>query len=282
VKISLISSICGLLWKKQYADTTNGRKELGCTGGPYEVAKTWGVFDDVYCAGNEQVFTFLQDVLIEVMELFPGEYIHIGGDECPKARWEECEKCQQRIAGEGLKDEKELQAYFVKRMEKFLNQHGRRLIGWDEILEGGLPPNATVMSWRGEKGGIEAAETGHHAVMSPTSHCYFDYYQGKPENEPLAIGGFTPLEKVYSYNPVPEHLPEESKKHIIGCQANLWTEYIPTEEHAEYMVLPRLLALSEVAWLQAEEKDESGFLKRVEKQLRLLDKLGFNYRGLDR
>ena len=184
--------------------------ELGCTGGPYEVAKKWGVFNEVYCAGNEKTFEFLENVLLEVIDMFPGEYIHIGGDECPKHRWEECEKCQTRIKEEGLADEHELQSYFIKRIESFLAQHDRKIIGWDEILEGGLAPEATVMSWRGTKGGIEAANEHHNVIMTPTSHCYLDYYQGDRETEPLAIGGFLPLDTVYSYEPI----PEEPSQHL--------------------------------------------------------------------
>ncbi len=180
--------------------------ELSCTGGPFEVNTKWGVMDDVFCAGKEETFTFLQDVLTEVIDLFPGTYIHVGGDECPKARWEKCPLCQKRIKDEGLKDEHELQSYFIQRIEKFLSSKGRKLIGWDEILEGGLAPEATVMSWRGTKGGIAAAKQKHDVIMTPSSHVYLDYYQCEPAGQPLAIGGYLPLEKVYSFNPMPEEL----------------------------------------------------------------------------
>ncbi len=207
--------------------------EYGCTGGPYEVAKTWGVFEDVYCAGKDSTFIFLENVLSEVMELFPGKYIHVGGDECPKTRWKDCPDCQRRIKEEGLKNEEELQSYFIRRIEKFLLKNNRKLIGWDEILEGGLAPEATVMSWRGEKGGIKAAQKSHDVVMCPNDICYFDHYQGDPESEPLAIGGLTTLKDVYQYQPVPEGLEESRKHHILGAQGNLWTEYITTAEKLE-------------------------------------------------
>ncbi|RCW31591.1 family 20 glycosylhydrolase [Marinilabilia salmonicolor] len=251
--------------------------ELGCTGGPYEVIKRWGVFPDIYCAGEEKTFEFLENVLLEVMDIFPSEYIHIGGDEAPKDRWEECPKCQARIRREGLKNEHELQSYFITRMEKFLNKHGRQIIGWDEILEGGLAPGATVMSWRGEAGGIEAAKMGHDVIMTPNSHLYLDYYQTDPENEPLGIGGYLPLEKVYSYHPVPEALTDEEAKHILGAQGNLWTEYVKTADHVEYMVYPRAVALSEVVWTPKEQRDYSNFLSRLEKHYKRLDILDVNY-----
>lgn len=221
--------------------------ELSCSGGPFKVATEWGVMNDVFCAGSDETFTFLENVLTEVIDLFPGEFIHIGGDEVPKIRWQNCVRCQARIKAEGLKDENELQSYFIKRIETFLNSRGKRLIGWDEILEGGLAPRATVMSWRGTLGGITAARAGHDVIMSPTSHCYFDYYQGQVD-EPRAIGGFLPLEKVYFFEPVPPELKPEEAIHILGAQGNLWTEYIKTPQHAEYMLFPRLLALAEVVW----------------------------------
>jgi hexosaminidase len=253
--------------------------ELSCTGGPHEVMTRWGVFEDVYCAGNDKVFEFMEDVLTEVIELFPGEYIHIGGDECPKARWEKCPKCQARIKKEGLKDEHELQSYFVKRIEKFLNSKGRRLIGWDEILEGGLAPNASVMSWRGTEGGIAAARSGHDVVMSPTTHCYFDYYQSKNrKQEPEAIGGFLPLDIVYSFEPVPAELAPEQRKHVIGAQGNVWTEYIHTPSDVEYMALPRMCALAEVVWTPAELKDWDDFRDRLDRFAERLDAMGVNYR----
>jgi len=248
---------------------------LGCTGGPYDVATRWGVFNDIYCT-NDSTFVFLENVLLEVMDLFPSKYIHIGGDEAPKAEWKKCKTCQATMNREGLKDEHELQSYFIQRMEKFLNSNGRSIIGWDEILEGGLAPNATVMSWRGTDGGIAAAQQGHDAIMTPGSHCYFDHYQSEnKENEPLAIGGFTSLEKVYSYEPIPELLNSEEAKHILGAQGNVWTEYMETPEHVEYMILPRMAALSEVNW--ANEKDWEMFKKRIAKHFLIYDKLGYNY-----
>jgi len=255
--------------------------ELGCTGGPYEVAKTWGVFDDVFCAGNDKTFEFLQDILAEVIELFPGKYIHVGGDECPKAAWEKCPKCQQRIKKEGLKDEFELQSYFIRRIEQFLIANNKKLIGWDEILEGGLAPEATVMSWRGTEGGIHAAKMGHDVVMSPNNECYFDHYQAEPDNEPLAIGGFTDLNEVYHYEPVPAELSEQESHYILGAQANLWTEYITTPEHAEYMALPRMCALSEVVWCNKEEKDFDDFKNRLKVHVLRLESKKYNYRPLD-
>ena len=258
--------------------------EYGCTGGPYEVATSWGVFDDVLCAGNEEVYTFLEDVLTEVMELFPSEYIHIGGDEVPKVRWEECPKCQAKIKELGLKDDDKhkkehyLQSYLTARIEKFLNNNGRRLIGWDEILEGELAPNATVMSWRGMAGGIEAAKMGHDVIMTPNTHVYFDYYQtADTKDEPIAIGGYLPVERVYSLDPAPDYFTEEQKAHILGAQANLWTEYIPTPEQAEYMLLPRMAALSEVAWTQPEKKDYNNFLTRLPQLTDMYEREGYNY-----
>ena len=258
--------------------------ELGCTGGPYEVASTWGVFDDVLCAGNDSTFTFLENVLTEVMELFPSKYIHIGGDESPKVRWEKCPKCQARIKELGLKGDKEhsaehfLQSYVTARIEKFLNGHGRSIIGWDEILEGELAPNATVMSWRGMEGGIKAAQMGHDVIMTPTTYCYFDYYQTTDtENEPLAIGGYVPLELVYSFEPAPDVLTADQKNHIIGAQANLWTEYIPEASHVEYMTLPRLAAMCEVQWTQPTKKNYEDFLTRLHRLLSLYDKLDYKY-----
>jgi hexosaminidase len=251
--------------------------ELACTDGPFEVATRWGVFEDIYCPG-ERTFLFLEAVLEEVMELFPGEYIHIGGDEAPKRSWEESPLAQAVIRREGLADEQELQSYFIGRIEAFLNSRGRRLIGWDEILEGGLAPNATVMSWRGIAGGIEAAREGHDVIMTPTSHLYFDFYQGDPSQEPLAIGGYTPLERVYAFEPVPEELTTEEARHILGAQANVWTEYMKTTDYVEYMVYPRLLALAEVVWSPSEARDWAGFLARLSPRLARLDAAGVNYR----
>ncbi|WP_343701607.1 family 20 glycosylhydrolase [Chitinophaga sp.] len=250
---------------------------LGCTGGPYEVGTRWGVYDDVYCAGNDTVFTFLQDVLDEVMMLFPSRYIHIGGDESPKVRWEKCPKCQQRMKQLGLKDEHALQSYFIQRIEKYLNSKDRQIIGWDEILEGGLAPNATVMSWRGTEGGIAAAKQHHEVIMTPGSHVYFDHYQSQGKNEPLAIGGFTPVSKVYAYEPVPQELSKEESRYIKGAQANVWTEYIKNSEHVEYMVYPRAIALAEVLWSPAEKKNYDNFIDRLKTHLPRLEMKGVNY-----
>ncbi|HMG15573.1 MAG TPA: family 20 glycosylhydrolase [Saprospiraceae bacterium] len=236
--------------------------ELSCNGGTFTPATIWGVFDDVFCP-KDATFTFLEDVLSEVMGLFPGNYIHVGGDECPKERWKTCARCQVLMKQEGLKSEEELQSYFIHRIEKFINSKGRKLIGWDEILEGGLAPNATVMSWRGTSGGIEAAKQNHDVVMTPGSHCYFDHYQSLSLNEPVAIGGFTPVMKVYSYEPVPEELNEEQAKHILGAQGNVWTEYIGTPDHVEYMALPRMCALAEVDWSAKGTRNEADFKKRL-------------------
>lgn len=250
---------------------------LGCTGGPYEVVKEWGVFEDVYCAGNEKTFRFMEDVLEEVIALFPSEFIHLGGDECPKDAWKKCPKCQRRIKTEKLKDENELQSYFVHRMEKYLNSKGRKLIGWDEILEGGISQTATIMSWRGTRGGIEAAKRGNQVIMAPNTYVYLDYYQSLDrDKEPFAIGGYVPVEKVYSLEPALGLKPEESKM-IIGVQANTWTEYIKDFGHVEYMVLPRLAALSEVAWTPATEKDYADFINRVVTLSERYEALGYNY-----
>ena len=256
--------------------------QLSCTGGPHEAETIWGVHKEVYCAGNEETFDFLENVLEEVSQLFPGPYIHIGGDECPKTRWAECEKCQKRIADEGLKDEHELQSYFIKRIEKILEKFGKILVGWDEILEGGLAPNAVVHSWRGMDGGIEAANAGHEVIMSPTTHVYFDYYQSEDrENEPLAIGGYLPLSKVYEFEPVPDKIDRDKRHLILGGQANLWTEYIPTAKQAEYMLLPRVCALAEAVWSPKNKKDYAGFIDRLGDHLKRLDRKNLNYRKLD-
>ncbi|GAK52291.1 beta-hexosaminidase [Candidatus Moduliflexus flocculans] len=257
--------------------------ELSCSGGPFEVATTWGIFQDVYCAGNERVFTLLEDVFSEVFDIFPSQYIHIGGDECPKERWKTCHQCQARIQAEGLRNEEELQSYFIKRIEKFLHANNRRLIGWDEILEGGLAPDATVMSWRGEQGGIEAARQGHDVIMTPQSHCYFDHYQSSDfANEPKAFSlqPPLPLEDVYAYEPIPAELMPEEAAHVLGAQANLWTEYIPTTQQAEYMLLPRLCALSEVVWSPKELRDEANFFSRLPAHFDYFDAMGINYRRL--
>lgn len=258
--------------------------ELGCTGGPYEVWKMWGVSEDVLCAGNDKTLTFIEDVLNEIIDIFPSEYIHVGGDECPKVRWEKCPKCQARIKELGLKADKDhtaeqrLQSYIINYAEQFLNGKGRQIIGWEEILEGGLAPNATVMSWRGIEGGIEAVKHKHDAIMTPSSFLYFDYYQTMDtDNEPPAIGGYVPLEKVYSYEPVPQILTPEEAKHIVGIQANLWTEYIPTYSQVEYMELPRMAALSEVQWTMPEKKEYADFLKRLPGLIAVYDINQYNY-----
>lgn len=258
--------------------------ELGCTGGPYKVAETWGIFDDVLCPGNEKTFEFVENVLSELMELFPSKYIHIGGDECLKNKWKVCTKCQERIKTEGLdKDslhspENKLQSYFITRVEKLVNSKGRHIIGWDEILEGGLAPNAIVMSWRGVQGGIEAAKSGHKVIMTPNSHLYFDYYQSSDRTtEPLAIGGFLPVEKVYNYEPIPAELNETEAKYVMGAQGNLWTEYIADEKLAEYMLLPRLAALSEVQWTKAEQKNYADFLVRLTSLTEIYKKRNYNF-----
>lgn len=252
--------------------------EYSCTGENLGVAPggVWPI-TQIYCAGNDSTFIFLENILTEVMDLFPSTFIHVGGDEADKTEWEKCPKCQQRIAEEGLADEHELQSYFISRIERFLNNHGRRLIGWDEILEGGLAPEATVMSWRGEAGGIEAAKMDHNVVMSPGSHCYFDHYQGDPSLEPLAFGGYTTLKKVYSYEPVPEELTTEEADYVLGAQANVWTEYMPDGNHVEYMIFPRLSALSEVVWSPKENRDWADFSKRMETQYERYEKIGANY-----
>jgi hexosaminidase len=243
--------------------------ELSCTGNKIAVANNWGVFKDIYCAGNEQTFTFLETVLTEVMDLFPSEYIHIGGDEAPKTRWDACVKCQKRMSDEHLKNTQELQSYFIRRIEKFLNAHGRKLIGWDEILEGGLSPNATVQSWRGQNGGIEAANHNQFAIMSPTSHCYFDY----------GIAS-TDLQKVYKFDPIPENLPKDKQKFILGGECNLWSEYIPTEDNLDSKVFPRLLAMTEVLWSYPQNRNFDEFYNRIQNQYPFLDALHVNY-GLE-
>ncbi|MBC8216535.1 MAG: family 20 glycosylhydrolase [Candidatus Marinimicrobia bacterium] len=251
---------------------------LACNDKGFEVKKMWGISENIYCAGNDSVFTFLEGVLTEVMNLFPSKYIHIGGDEAPKKNWKLCPKCQNRIKQENLKDEHELQSYFIKRIEKFVNSHGRNIIGWDEILEGGLAPNAAVMSWRGTKGGIEAAKQKHPVVMSPTTYCYFDYYQHEPDQEPLAIGGLLPVEKVYEYDPIPNELTLEEAKYILGVQGNVWTEYMPTGDHVEYMLFPRMSALSEVAWTFKAHRNFDDFHHRLSDFYYRLDALGVHYR----
>ena len=251
--------------------------ELSCTGGPFEVHTRWGVNPEVFCAGKEETYKFLEDVLTEVIDLFPGKYIHVGGDECPKARWEKCPLCQKKIKELDLKDENGLQSYFIQRMEKFLISKDRRLIGWDEILEGGLAPEATVMSWRGTAGGVEAAKQKHDVIMTPNKFVYLDYYQCEPEGEPLGIGGYLPLERVYSYNPMPEELTPEEQKYILGVQGNVWTEYIPTAEHMEYMAFPRAFAIAEIGWTPERLRDFNEFLSRLGVLRKRYDAIGINY-----
>lgn len=251
--------------------------ELGCTGGPYATATTWGVFGDVFCAGNEQTFAFLDDVISEVSALFPGPYIHVGGDECPKDSWKACPKCQKRMKDNQLANEHELQSYFIGRAEKMVEKHGKKIIGWDEILEGGLAPNATVMSWRGIEGGIAAARQHHNVVMTPTSDVYFDYYQSDPATEPLAIGGYLPLEKVYNFEPIPDSLNVEEAKYILGTQGNIWAEYLPEPKDVEYMVYPRASALAEVAWTAKDKKNWPDFVQRLKTHFARLDALSVNY-----
>jgi hexosaminidase len=250
---------------------------LSCTGKKQEVAKTWGVFDDVYCT-KDSTFKFLEEVLTEVIALFPGNYIHIGGDECPKTRWKTCEDCQALMKKEGLKNENELQSYFIKRIERFVNGKGKQIIGWDEILEGGLAPNAAVMSWRGIEGGIAAAKEKHYVVMSPGKPCYFDHYQTMDKtHEPLAIGGYNPLDSVYAYDPAPKKLTKEEAKFILGAQGNVWTEYILDEKHLEYMAVPRMIALAEAVWSKPERKNYADFLNRLNKNKIILDNWQVNY-----
>ena len=262
-----------------------GYPELGCTGGPYEVWTRWGISEQVLCPGKEAMFSFLEDVFTELMDIFPSEYIHIGGDECPKTEWEKCPACQARIKQLGIKAdghhsaEQFLQSYVTARVQKFLNDHGRRIIGWDEVLEGELAEGATVMSWRGTEGGIKASAMGFDVIMTPNTYCYFDYYQSEDQDkEPFGIGGFLPWDKVYSYEPL-EGLNDSQQKHILGVQANLWTEYVATPEHLEYMLLPRMNALSEVQWCVPENKNIERFKAAMEAEsFKIFDILGYNYR----
>ncbi len=249
-----------------------------CTGGPFETNTAWCICEDIYCAGNDSTFIFLQNILSEVCDLFPGKYIHIGGDECPKERWKKCTKCQKRIKDEKLKDENELQSYFIKRIEKYVNSKGKQIIGWDEILEGGLAPNAAVMSWRGIDGGIAAAKQKHFVVMSPGKPCYFDHYQVKDRTkDPLAIGGFNPLENVYAYEPTPKELTPDEQKFILGAQGNVWTEFIGDFKYVEYMSVPRMCALAEVVWTPSEKKNYNDFISRLKVHTKILDRMGVNY-----
>lgn len=261
--------------------------ELGCTGGPYKVWEQWGISDDVLCAGNPKTYEFITDVLNEIMDLFPSNYVHIGGDECPRVRWEACPKCKAIIKAEKLSKvpgvktpEDALQGYFMKYAEKIIEGRGRKVIGWDEILEGGQCDNATVMSWRGSQGGIVAARKGCDVIMSPNTYCYFDYYQtGNPEKtgEPLAIGGYISVKKVYDFDPMPDSLTVEQQKHILGAQANIWTEYIPTGAQVIHMMIPRADALSEGQWCDPAQKNYDAFIVRLNRMRKLYDVLGYNY-----
>ena len=259
---------------------------LGCTGGPYEVWKRWGVSDDVLCAGNEATMLFVEDVLNEVMDIFPSPYIHIGGDECPKVRWEKCPKCQKKIKELGIKADERfsaedyLQSYVMNRMAKVVEARGRRVIGWDEILEGNVSETAIIMSWRGIEGGIEAARKGHDVIMTPTSHLYFDYYQSEdPATEPSCVGGYLPVSRVYEFRPLPKELTEEQQKHIIGVQANIWTEYITSFHHVQYMAMPRMDALAEIQWNNPapESRDFDAFVERCRRMAQLYDLYHYNY-----
>ncbi|PWK27599.1 hexosaminidase [Arcicella aurantiaca] len=250
---------------------------LGCVGATYKSATFWGVFEDVFCAGNDSTFTFLQGVLDEVVQLFPSKYIHIGGDECPKTRWKVCPKCQKRMKDEHLADEHELQSYFIQKMEKYLNSKNREIIGWDEILEGGLSPKATVMSWRGEAGGIAAAKQKHDVIMTPESHLYLDYYQSLRGDEPTAAASFTPLSKVYGYEPISAELQSQNEKYIKGVQANVWTEYMPNPKQVEYMVFPRGIALSEIAWSPKSSRNYDDFLSRLRNHRSILQDKKVNF-----
>ena len=251
--------------------------QYSCSGGPYSTDMDGGVFAGVYCAGKEETFEFVKNVLSEVIDLFPGKYIHIGGDEVPKDNWKKCPLCQARMKSEGLKTEHELQSYFVRRIEKFLNSRGRTLIGWSEIREGGLAQNAAIMDWIG--GAVEAASAGHDVVMTPTKYCYFDYYQSTNHaGEPRSIGGYLPLSQVYAFEPVPAGLAPQQRAHILGAQGNLWTEYVANLKHAEYMAFPRLCALAELAWTPPGERNYDSFMQRLRSHCRRLDQLGINYR----
>ncbi|GHT44018.1 hypothetical protein AGMMS49965_18940 [Bacteroidia bacterium] len=251
--------------------------ELSCSGGPFEVEGLWGVFNDIYCT-REETFAFLQDILDEVVPLFPYSYVHIGGDEAPKTRWKRCAACQQRMADEGLHDEHELQSYFIRRMGNYLATKGKKIIGWDEILEGGLAEGATVMSWRGTEGGIAAAKMGHDVIMTPNGYMYLDQYQSEEKDkEPCAIGGYLPIEKVYNYNPLPSELTAEQNKHIIGVQGNVWTEYMLNEDIRQFRIFPRIDAVAENGWLPQSKKNYPDFKRRLQQMTKRYDIMGIKY-----
>ena len=251
--------------------------ELGCTGGPYSVGYGWGIYKDVLCLGNEKVYTFLQNIIDELIDIFPAKYIHIGGDESPTVRWENCPKCQALAKANNV-DAKHLQEVFTNRMEKYINSKGRSIIGWDEIAQGNINKSATIMSWRGVEPGSKATEAGHDVIMSPTTYCYFDYYQSEnKDKEPMCIGGYLPVSKVYEFDAAPESLSETAKKHILGVQANLWTEYVSTTNMVEYMILPRMAALSEVQWTPVARKNFDEFVKRETHMTKIYDRCGYRY-----
>jgi hexosaminidase len=251
--------------------------EYSCTGGPFTPRTIWGVEEDVFCAGNQQTYSFLQNILDEVCDLFPSRYIHVGGDECPKSRWKNCPKCQSMMKAQGLNTEMELQAYFTKKIEKYLQTKGKRLFGWDEILEGGIDPSATVMSWRGEKGGIEAANAGHDVVMTPSGYVYLDHYQGDPLCEPVKIGGLSTLQNVYGYDPIPNSIAPEKAHHVLGVQGNLWREYLYDQQQVEYQLFPRVTAIAEIGWTDLKNKNVDNFIQRIDNHQTRWDLLGINY-----
>ncbi|WP_455585440.1 beta-N-acetylhexosaminidase [Bacteroides sp.] len=251
--------------------------ELGCTGGPYKVGTRWGIYDDVLCAGNEDIYPFIENIMDEIFQLFPSEFVHIGGDECPKTRWKVCPKCQAKIKSEKLKNEHELQSYVIKRVEKYINAHGKKVIGWDEILEGGIAPNAALMSWRGVAGGITAAKSGHPVIMTPNTHVYLDHYQANMDISPLANGRIAALEWTYSYDPIPQELTPEEAENIKGIQANVWTEYIRTPEQVEYMAYPRANAVAEIGWSSPDRRNWNDYLKRLQIQFERWSFYGLNY-----